>query len=171
MKFLAIDYGQKRVGLAISDDSETFALPFDTRENGGKASTQRLLKSLLETIRTHDIEAIVAGLPKESSGAESAMEIETRAFVEELKNALTKADLEREVLWWDERFSTASVLKNLRAAGISQKKAREAEGALSTDARAAATILQDFLDARKLRASWDSDQNAVHNTDHSEDIF
>lgn len=154
MKFLAIDYGLKRVGLAISDNSETFAMPFDTRENGGKASTQRLLKSLLETVRSHDIEAIVAGLPRDANGSESEMETATRAFVEELKLALEKADLPREVLWWDERFSTASVLKQLRAAGISQKKAREADGALSTDARAAATILQDFLDARKLRASW-----------------
>ncbi len=153
--------------MAISDDSETFALPFDTRENGGKASTQRLLKSLLETIRTHDIEAIVAGLPRDSSGGESEMEIAMRAFVAELESALQKADLQREVLWWDERFSTASVLKNLRAAGISQKKAREADGALSTDARAAATILQDFLDARKLRASF----NAEHNADYNEDIF
>ena len=169
MRFLAIDYGQKRVGLAISDESETFALPFDTRENGGKASTQRLLKSLIETIHTHEIAAIVAGLPRESSGAESAMEIETRAFVELLKNALQSAGLQMEVLWWDERFSTASVLKNLRAAGISQKQAREASGALSTDARAAATILQDFLDARKLRASFNatSDEDSIGN----EDIF
>lgn len=154
MKFLAIDYGQKRVGLAISDDSETFALPFDTRENGGKASTQRLLKSLIETIRVQEIAAIVVGLPRDCSGEESAMETETRAFAEALKKTLAAANLDLEVLWWDERFSTASVLKNLRAAGISQKKAREASGALSTDARAAATILQDFLDARKLRASW-----------------
>ena len=154
MKFLAIDYGRKRVGLAMSDDSETFAMPFDTRENGGKSTTQRLFKSLIETIRSHDVEAIVAGLPLDSSAAESEMETETRAFVEDLKGALAAADLAIEVLWWDERFSTASVLKNLRAAGISQKQAREASGALSTDARAAATILQDFLDARKLRASF-----------------
>lgn len=163
MKFLAIDYGLKRVGLAISDESETFALPFDTRENGGKATTQRLLKSLIQTIGAQEIAAIVAGLPKESSGGEGEMEIKTRAFVEELKSALQTANLEIEVLWWDERFSTASVLKNLRAAGISQKQAREASGALSTDARAAATILQDFLDARKLRAAWNSaDEQAEH---------
>lgn len=152
MKFLAIDYGQKRVGLAICDESETFALPFDTREHGsGKGSTLRLLNSLIEIIRAHDIEAIVVGLPKESSGQEGAMEIETRAFISQLEDALEKANLQIEVFWWDERFSTASVLKGLREAGVSQKKARQASGAMSVDARAAGGILQDFLDARKLR--------------------
>jgi len=153
MKFLAIDYGQKRVGLAISDESETFALPFDTREHGaGKGSTLRLINSLIEIIQAHDIEAIVAGLPRESSGEEGAMETETRAFISLLESALQKANLAIEVFLWDERFSTASVLKGLREAGVSQKKARAASGASSIDARAASAILQDFLDARKLRS-------------------
>ena len=167
MKYLAIDYGQKRVGLATCDEAEFFASPFATCEKGeGKKSTPRLLADLIETIRSHDIEGIVLGLPRGASGEETDMEREVRAFGEALQQALREANLNIEIEWCDERFTTAQVLKSLRATGVSQKEARNAGGAESIDARAAAVILQDFLDAKKLRASW-ADEDAAR--DESED--
>jgi putative Holliday junction resolvase len=155
MKYLAIDYGQKRVGLATCDEAEFFASPFATREKGeGKKSTPRLLADLIETVRAHQIEGIVLGLPRGASGEETDMEREVRAFGTALQNALRDANLNIAIEWCDERFTTAQVLKSLREAGVSQKDARNAGGAESIDARAAAVILQDFLDAKKLRASW-----------------
>lgn len=169
MKFLAIDYGQKRIGLALSDDSETFALPFDTLERkSGRSSATRLRQTVLEIIAREEAAGLVLGLPKTSSGEAGEMEERTRAFAGELQADLKAAGSPIEITWWDERFSTASVLKDLRAAGITQKNARQAGGKESIDARAAAVILQDFLDARKLRASLeDSQANPIE----SEDVF
>lgn len=154
MKFLSIDYGKKNIGLAVSDESEVFALPFDTiKHSSSKAGVQRLLKTLSEILQREEIAGIVVGLPRDSSGEAGEMENLTREFVAELEKQLQLRESDITISWWDERFSTASVLKELRAAGISQKSARRAIGKESIDARAAAVILQDFLDARKLRAS------------------
>ncbi len=158
MKFLAIDYGQKRIGLATSDDSETFALPFDTLLHTG--STPKATKALIEIIAREDIEEIVFGLPKDNSGEAGEMEILTREFAANLASALQKSEREIPLHWWDERFSTASVLKGLRGAGVSQKTAKSKTGKESIDARAAAVILQDFLDARKLRATFENPQES-----------
>jgi putative Holliday junction resolvase len=154
MKFLAIDYGQKRIGLATCDDGETFALPFDTLSHSG--STPRAVKALLEIIAREGIDEIVFGLPKDNSGGESEMSIATREFSRQLASALQKGGREIPFHWWDERFSTASVLKGLRGAGVSQKTAKSKVGKDGIDARVAAVILQDFLDARKLRVAFEN---------------
>ena len=168
MKYLAIDYGQRRVGLATCDEAGFFASPFDTREKGeGKKSTPRLLADLIETIRAQNIEGIVLGLPRGASGEETDMEREVRAFGEALQRALREANLNIEIELYDERFTTAQVLKSLRAAGVTQKDARNAGGSESIDARAAAVILQDFVDAKKLRDSWAAEY--ATGADESED--
>jgi putative Holliday junction resolvase len=164
MKFLAIDYGQKRIGLATSDEGETFALPFDTLLHSG--STPKAAKALLEIIGREAIDEIVVGLPRDNSGGESEMETATREFAAHLASALQKSDREIPFHWWDERFSTASVLKGLRGAGVTQKNAKSKTGKESIDARAAAVILQDFLDARKLRATFENSGQA-----ENEDAF
>jgi RNase H-fold protein (predicted Holliday junction resolvase) len=65
-----------------------------------------------------------------------------------LQTALRNARLDVDLQMQDERFSTVVVLGQLREAGISQRAAREENGPGSTDARAAAVILQNFLDAK-----------------------
>ena len=148
----------KRIGLAVSDDAGFFAAPYATRENKiGRKGQAAVLADLMETISALGIEAIVLGLPRGSSGEVSEMETHTRAFGQTLQHTLEKAKLSIEIYWQDERFSTAQVLRNLRTAGVSQKTAREATGNDSIDARAAAIILQDFLDTQKLRQSWQSE--------------
>jgi putative Holliday junction resolvase len=160
MRYLAIDYGRRRIGLALCDEAELLASPFATRERqSGKASTSRLLADLIETMRAQHVEGIVLGLPRGASGEETEMERETRAFGAALQNALRAAKIAIDIEWWDERFTTAQVLTSLRAAGISQKAAREAGGAGSIDARSAAVILQNFLDAKKLRNSFETETN------------
>jgi putative Holliday junction resolvase len=154
MRYLAIDYGRRRIGLAVCDKDELLASPFATKEHDStKKSAARLLADLLETVRAQQIEGIVLGLPRGANGEESEMERATRAFASSLQNALRTAHCTVEIEWWDERFSTAQVLTALRHAGISQKSARQAGGASSIDARSAAVILQDFLDAKKQRTS------------------
>ncbi len=147
MRFLAIDFGKRRLGLAVSDVSERLATPYAARERNG---TRRDVADLLETIRGLQIDGVVFGLPHnlQKDGAPNEMLRLTRDFAAALETALGAAKLNLRIEWWDERFSTSEALNQMRAAGISQKRGREAGDANSVDARAAANILQGFLDHR-----------------------
>ncbi len=89
------------------------------------------------------------GLPRALSGGPGEGEEAARAFAAQLQQGLSGASLPIEIKWWDERFSTREALGQMRDAGISQKRGRDANDGRSTDARAA-VILQGFLDSRKL---------------------
>jgi RNase H-fold protein (predicted Holliday junction resolvase) len=92
------------------------------------------------------------------SGATGASEAGAEAFVAALGAALQEAQIAVPIERWDERFSTREALNQMREAGISQMQGRQSNGANSTDARAAAVILQGFLDAQRA-------QNTADNTD------
>lgn len=149
MRYLAIDYGLRRIGLAVSDESGTFVSPYGTRECRGHKQDSA---TIIETVRGLGIGGIVLGLPRASGGGTGDMETATRSFGRALQKALNAAGLTIEIEWWDERFSTAEALTQMRAAGISQRRGRESSGSDSVDARAAAVILQGFLDARQQAA-------------------
>ena len=160
MRYLAIDFGKKRIGLAISDDAGMFASPYATRRRLG---TARDVEEIITTLRGLGAQGIVFGLPRSSDGSRGPLENETRALAAALQDGLRAANLEIEIEWWDERFSTAEALTHMRAAGISQKRGRESSGTDSVDARAAAVILQGFLDskesARARELAADEDDN------------
>ncbi|MBV9866213.1 MAG: Holliday junction resolvase RuvX [Abitibacteriaceae bacterium] len=153
MRYLAIDFGERRIGLAVSDDTGTFASPLATRERKGRRQD---LDALLETFRGVGAERMVVGLPRSLAGNAGAGEEALRKFVDALQQALRTARLPAEVEWWDERFSTREALTHMRAAGISQRQGRATTGAGSVDARAAAIILQGFLDFQKAQAERSS---------------
>jgi putative Holliday junction resolvase len=147
MKHLAIDFGEKRIGLAISDDAGRLALPYGTHERGGHKHDIAYLES---AVRGLGIEAIVFGLPRalQDEAQSEARETKVRAFAALLEEALRAAKREIPIVWWDERFSTREAQHQLRSLGVSQKSSRESGGSESIDARAAAVILQGFLDSR-----------------------
>jgi len=162
MRYLAIDFGKKRIGLAVSDDAGMFATPYATRRRRDMAHD---VEDVILTLRGLGAVGVVCGLPRSSDGTRGALENETRAFANAVQNALRASGLEIEIEWWDERFSTAEALTHMRAAGISQKRGRESSGTDSVDARAAAVILQGFLDskaaARAREASSYDDDEAI----------
>jgi putative Holliday junction resolvase len=136
----------RRIGLAVTDESGVFVSPYGTRERiGYKQDTA----GIIEMVRGLGIEGIIVGLPLAAEGGQGEMESKVRAFGKALRHALAAADLPLEIQWWDERFSTAEALTQMRDAGISQRRGRESTGTDSVDARAAAVILQGFLDARQ----------------------
>jgi putative Holliday junction resolvase len=174
MKYLAIDYGDKRLGLAISDPDARLAFAHAAHERAGH---NRDAAAIIALVRGLGIEAIVFGQPlglaantrattpgSDSPGTETAKYSETanasdndemsagerkaRAFAAVLGAALAQAGLPIEVLWWDERFSTRQAHRGMLAAGISQRRGRHSSGTSSVDARSAAVILQAFLDHR-----------------------
>lgn len=165
MRYLAIDYGVRRLGLAVCDEMETFAAPHGVvvRQN-----RKQDLETLLQTLRGLGAQGIVFGLPRATQGGKGESEDATREFAAHLQNALQEAGSTLQIEWWDERFSTREALNQMKMLGVSQKRGREDLGSQSTDARAAAVILQGFLDHRHARGSsanvyrvLDDEANAV----------
>lgn len=151
MRYLAIDFGARRIGLAVSDPEGNMAFPHSTRERGGH---KKDTAAIIEAVRGLGIEAIVFGLPHSlaKDGVASDSESKVRAFAVVLEEALRAENMPQPLEWWDERFSTREALGGMREAGISQRQGREASGDRSVDARAASVILQGFLDSRKRQA-------------------
>jgi len=147
MKFLALDFGQKRIGLALCDAEERLAFPLQTLER--KANDNRGdCAAILSVVRAHEVGGVVCGIPGGSEQSEGVAQV-ARRFFEKLR---VEADAQSLVLeWheWDERFSTSLFLNELKQSGGSVRQAREA-GAI--DAGAAAAMLEGFLESRRQKA-------------------
>jgi putative Holliday junction resolvase len=139
-RILGIDWGEVRIGLALSDETQTLASPLATltRRRGKRLPMGRLL----ELTTQHQPAGIVVGLPLAADGSET----ESAASARELAGRMVEhTGLPLEL--WDERMSTARVLTAIREQGGS---IRGRKG--DVDALAAAVLLQHFLDARRERS-------------------
>jgi putative Holliday junction resolvase len=130
---LALDYGRKRIGLAVSTALGTVH-PRPRLERTSPAEDLRALKAVAEECGA---EAVVVGLPHHMDGTASDMEREARAFA-----ALVAAELGVPVYGMDERLTTEAAESALRATE-SRGRARKAR----RDSAAACIVLQDFLGA------------------------
>lgn len=122
--YLGIDWGEKRIGLALADSDNNIATPFKIIEN---------ISKLLEIIKEEEINELVVGLPKKMSG-EQADNIKFMKFVEILKKRLV--DKKVKINFIDERLSSVQA-DSLTFKGIKQ---------LGRDSLSAMIILQSFLD-------------------------
>lgn len=132
-RLLALDLGTKTIGLATSDPSLSVATPLTTLRRTKLAGDAAALR---ETIRAHDVAALVLGLPLNMDGSEGPRAQATRAFA---RNLLGLIDVP--ILLWDERLSTAAVERTLLEADASRQRRRAV-----IDKLAAAYILQGVLD-------------------------
>ena len=131
-RVLGIDYGDSRIGLAISDPLKIIASPFKTIRNEGNKKCLQVFQSL---IKEKDVEAIVVGLPIGLKGQETVQTKKVREFVNLLYALKLPIHLE------DERLSSVSAEKSMIQQNI---KTGHNKGLI--DQRAAAIILQQFLD-------------------------
>jgi putative Holliday junction resolvase len=127
LRVLALDYGSARCGVAVSDPSGTLATPLEPVLRPG---TRRGLERLAQLVRELGAERVVVGLPISLSGADSAQTRETRAFADRLRAAV---DVPVEL--YDERFTSSL--------------AQQAGGTASLDSRAAAVLLDEWLNVRR----------------------
>ena len=134
MRYLAIDYGLKRVGLAICDTGETIVSPLRLLKVD-PSRPQRLIEQLERIITEHRVEAVVVGLPLNMDDSEGPQAKLTRRFAKQLNKAVDKP-----VLFQDERLSSEAADGMLAESGLSRKKRRE-----KRDMLAACEILNDFL--------------------------
>ena len=124
MKVLALDYGQARTGVAVSDATGTLARPLTVVD---RAATQAGLRRLAELVAAEGAERVVVGLPLTLRGEAGMQADETERFVESLRKAVTVP-----VETFDERFTTA-LAAQAPSAGAPE------------DARAAAHLLESYL--------------------------
>ena len=133
--YLGLDYGGKRIGLAVGDTHLSVASPLVTVAARGQVGED--VRAVLECARDYQIEAFVVGLPLNMDGSEGEQAKLTRRFGEALAHVTGLP-----VHYWDERLSTAEARELLRPAELTRKK-RKAR----LDRVAAQVILQNFLDS------------------------
>jgi putative holliday junction resolvase len=138
-RLIAVDWGDVRIGLALSDDAQILATPLETlvRRPGKRFPMPRFLELLAEH---HPVGAVV-GLPLTGEGLEAASALAAREMAETIAR---RSGLPVEL--WDERMSTARALGAIREQGGSTRGRRE-----DVDALAAAVLLQHFMEARRSR--------------------
>ena len=133
---LGIDAGERRVGLALSDESRVLASPVTVLDR--RHGLAPVLDSVLDLARREHVTHIVIGLPLNADGSEGTQARRARDFAR-----VTSRVVGLPVELWDERLSTREAEAIVRAQGRNLRRVRE-RGEL--DAIAAAAILQDYLD-------------------------
>jgi putative Holliday junction resolvase len=137
-RLLAVDWGERRIGLALSDETQVLAQPLATLTR--RAGKRFPMQQLLDLVNRHHVVGIIVGLPLDESGDEGDAAHAAKALADDIKRRVRDV----EVTMWDERMTTARVLAAVREMGGSTR-GRKAD----LDAMAAAVLLQHYMDARK----------------------
>jgi putative Holliday junction resolvase len=136
-RVLAVDLGERRTGLALSDASGTLASPLRTIEVTGDPDRDR--QAIVAAAREAEAQVIVVGLPRSLSGREGPSARRARAEASALAEVAGGIRVELH----DERFTTRDADRALAATGKGRRERRA-----RVDAAAAAIILQSYLDSR-----------------------
>jgi putative Holliday junction resolvase len=137
-RILGIDYGTRRIGIAVSDPLQIIARGVTTIDHTAKA-----VERICALVREFEAGIIVVGLPLTLRGAKGRSAADAEAFAGRLKESAGV-----DVVFWDERFSSQTAHETLLKMGVG-KKARRSKGRI--DEMAAAIILQGYLDSKTER--------------------
>ena len=132
-RILGIDFGTRRIGLALSDPTGTLASPLPCLEN---TRTREVVAKLNELIQLHGVESIVIGLPRNMDGSYGPSAEKVRQFIAEMETQISAKFFAQ-----DERLTTRQATRDLSGFGLNQKELRQ-----KVDSAAATIILQQFLD-------------------------
>lgn len=143
-RILGIDYGKKRIGLAISDPLGIFATGLETLEI---ASEKRLIAALVQIIREYGIVRVVVGLPLRTTGEPGPIGDVVKQFADKLAQ-ITGLPVTLE----DERYTSVIAQQSLQAQGIKPSRNKHL-----VDKTAAALILQQYLDKQQASRSSHND--------------
>ncbi len=130
-RILAIDFGEKRVGLALSDPMRMFAKPLCILENNNQLVTE-----LLQLIAQHGVSMVLVGMPYAIDGSLTPKTIETQTFATNLADKLSV-----QVQCYDERYSTCDAEAELKRMGYTWQEAKKVK-----DAMAACMFLKEYLE-------------------------
>lgn len=148
---LALDVGQRRTGLAVSDSDGLLATPYSTIT---AKTPQKDIAAILAIAREEEIGLIVVGMPLSLDGTVGSQARLTLDFCDALR-AASHVPVET----WDERYSTVEAEVRLHEAGIAPSRNRA-----RLDAAAAAVLLQSYLDAHR-KPDWEPGMDAASRSD------
>ena len=141
MRLLALDVGDRRVGVAVSDLSGLIATPLDVIH---RSSKERDFARIAYLVREQGAGKLVVGHPLNADGSAGPQALRVERYAAALSDSLKLAGLSVPVILWDEYGSTQRAQALMIGAG---RRARDRRKRL--DAAAAAVILQDYLDQRQ----------------------
>ena len=137
-RILSIDYGTRRTGLAVTDPLRIIAGALATVE------TKQLEKYLADYFAKNDVDIIVLGKPSQMNGQPS----ETMRFIEPLAGRLRHAYPDKEVVLWDERFTSVMAHRTILESGIGKMARRDKA---LVDRISATIILQSYMDSAAMQ--------------------
>ena len=146
-RILGLDYGDRTVGVAISDPSLLIAVPLETIERPNEVSLKKTIARLSDIINTNNIHTIVLGYPRNMDGTEGFRCAKTKDFKTRLERNFKRTG----VILWDERLTTMLAGRYLKA--LSKRKRDRV-----IDQAAASAILQSYLDFLRNGARNTTDQ-------------
>ncbi|MBR3941011.1 MAG: Holliday junction resolvase RuvX [Bacteroidaceae bacterium] len=135
-RLLAIDYGKKRTGLAVSDEMQIIAGGLTT------VATTELLDYILDYVKREPVERIVVGLPKQMNNEPSENMRRVEPFVNRLRKLLPDIPVD----YHDERFTSVLAQRTIIEAGIRKMARRNKE---LVDEVSATIILQSYMESRR----------------------
>lgn len=161
-RILALDYGTKRIGVALSDELGWTAQPLETFE---RRTLDRDIAHIASLVKSREVGKVVLGLPLQLDGREGPAILAMREFSAKLEQGVPVP-----VVLWDERMTTKAAEDLLIAADVSRKKRKGA-----VDRVAAAILLQSYLASlesaatRERRTEGDADSDADSTTVETSD--
>jgi len=157
MRTIALDYGDKTIGVAISDPLGIIAVGLDTIRRSEPKSLKKSLEKLKEIVERHSVSEILIGYPKNMNNTEGDRCEKTRMFKEKLELYFCGMP----VILWDERLSTVAAMRSM-ASLPSDKRER------MVDQIAAVYILQGYLDWKNMHKVV-KEVNSVEGYNESQD--
>ena len=140
MRVLGLDYGDRTVGVAISDPDRKIAVPLETIKRDDPAALKATIQRIRTLVTSQNVDTIVLGLPLNMNGTEGERAEKTRAFQKRLLRDVYRVTVE----FFDERLSTLAAERPLKELGKDRFERKEV-----VDSMAAALILQGYLDSRQ----------------------
>ena len=134
-KIVAIDYGLKRIGIAITDELRMFAFGLNTISNS------EIIPFLINTINKEEVDTIIIGKPLQSNNRPSEIEDQILLFIKNLNKIFPKIIITR----YDERFTSLLAKKTINNSGITKKKRKNKS---LVDKISATIILQSYLEKK-----------------------
>jgi putative Holliday junction resolvase len=143
MSVIALDVGERRIGIAVTDPGETLSLPFGVIE---RTATREDVRRIVALAKERGADVIVVGDPIRLGGQRGAAAHRTDRFVADLARAVREDAWEGRIERVDERLTTAQATRTLLAADVSRKRRKRV-----VDQLAAALILDTYLARRRAR--------------------
>lgn len=140
-RILALDYGVKRIGVALSDETNTIAFGKEVISNDSK-----LFEKIDRIVLESGVGRIVIGYPLNLKGLKTAQTIEVEKFELQLNDFFSKLEKEVDIVRYDERFTSKMAQDSMIQSGMKKKKRQDKS---NLDIISASLILQSYLDSMK----------------------